>query len=153
MERPGTKRRRTKKNNEQRERLGTRGPQGVRRPERPGVHPSDGKGPKSQGPARKEEGVRTGEAEQPPIDPAIASVPCQSAKERTYTGPHAACCTDQTQMQTAQLGDKRAKQETLRDGGDGAHEMHDVCTDETLRQGYDLPDTAVPRSKTMRIGS
>ena len=68
MERPGTKRRRTKKNNEQRERLGIRGPQGVRRPERPGVHPSDGKGgernpglePKSQGPARKEEGDRTG---------------------------------------------------------------------------------------------
>ena len=53
--------------------LGFAGLKGVRRPERPGVHPSDGKGgernpglePKSQGPARKEEGDRTGEAEQP----------------------------------------------------------------------------------------
>ena len=39
----------------------------------------------------------------PPTDPAITSVPCgtstngdQSTKERTYTGPHAACCADQT---------------------------------------------------------
>ena len=86
----------------------------------------------------KKKEIVPGKPDNPPMTQRVRA--CFAARAQTGTsqpsrrkvqGFHAANCTNQTQMQTAQQGNRCGKQKTLRDGGEGGHEMQ--RTDEAFR--------------------
>ena len=74
-----------------------------------------------------------------PDDPACTSVPRstiangdQPTEERKGARLHAANRKNQTQMHAAQLNDRYGMHKILRDGGEEAHGMNNVRTDQTF---------------------